>query len=205
MFKDREDAGEKLGEELRSRGIEADLVLAIPRGGLPLGRKVADILDAELDVIVSSKIGAPGNPELALGAVTSDGSIFLNDDMIERLGVSQGYLDRQIEEEAENARQKLEFMREEEPEFEDKQIVVVDDGIATGATAKACLRQLKNSGAEKIIFAAPVGSEGIEQELSEEADEVVIPEMPPNFGLVGLYYENFSQVTGEEAKEYMDK
>jgi putative phosphoribosyl transferase len=205
MFKDRKEAGEKLGEELRSRGIEADLVLAIPRGGLPLGRKVADILDAELDVIVASKIGAPGNPELALGAVASDGSTFLNDDMIERLGVSQGYLDRQIEEEAENAGQKLEFMREEEPEFEDKKIVVVDDGIATGATAKACLRQLKNLGAEKIIFAAPVGPEGIEEELKKEADEVVILETPPSFGSVGLYYENFDQVTDEEAKAYLEK
>ncbi len=205
--RDRTDAGEKLGEELVSLGIEADIVLAIPRGGLPLGREVADALDAELDVIVASKIGAPGNPELAIGAAASDGSYWLNEEMIARLDVDQRFIDEGIEREAENAREKLEFMRgqEELPELEGKRVVVVDDGVATGSTAIACLRQVKNAGAGKVVLAVPVGPRGTEEKLGGEADEIIVLETPRSFGAVGAFYEDFEQVTDEEARRYLER
>jgi len=206
VFRDRGEAGEKLAEELDSRGIEADLVLAIPRGGLPLGRRVSEALDADLDVAVASKIGAPGNPELGIGAAASDGSYWLNDEIIDRLGVEKGYIEENIEKEAENAREKLEFMRGEEelPEIEGRKVVVVDDGIATGSTAMASLRQLENLDAEEVVFAVPVGPRDAYGKLKDEADEVVILETPEIFGAVGSHYRNFRQVTDEEARSYLD-
>lgn len=205
MFKNREDAGEKLAEELQERDIDADLVLTIPRGGLPLGRKVADALEAPLDVVVARKIGAPGNPELAIGAVASNGSHWLNEEMIERQSISDDFIEKGIEEEAENAREKLEFMREgsEALEIEGKKVILVDDGIATGATMIACLRQLRDLDAEQITVAVPVAPEDIKQKLQDEADKIIVLETPAFFGAVGSHYDNFEQVTDSEAKKYL--
>jgi putative phosphoribosyl transferase len=205
MFKNREDAGEKLAEELQERDIDADLVLTIPRGGLPLGRKVADALEAPLDVVVARKIGAPGNPELAIGAVASNGSHWLNEEMIERQSISDDFIEKGIEEEAENAKKKLEFMREgsEALEIEGKKVVLVDDGIATGATMIACLRQLRDLDAEQITVAVPVAPEDIKQKLQDEADKIIVLETPAFFGAVGSHYDNFEQVTDSEAKKYL--
>ncbi|MFC6730933.1 phosphoribosyltransferase, partial [Natronoarchaeum mannanilyticum] len=111
MFENREDAGERLAELLADRGVEADVVLGIPRGALPVARPVADRLDADLDVIVARKMGAPHNEELAIGAVASDGSVWRNDDLIERLGVDDAHVEREAERTAESAREKLETYR----------------------------------------------------------------------------------------------
>ncbi|MFB6245936.1 MAG: phosphoribosyltransferase [Candidatus Nanohaloarchaea archaeon] len=206
VFQDREEAGKKLGKELVARDLEADIVLAIPRGGLPLGREVADALDTELDVIVASKIGSPGNPELAIGAAASDGSYWLNEELIDRMGVDQEFIDEAIEKEAENAREKLEFMRGEEelPEMGGKQVVVVDDGVATGSTAIACLRHIRDAGAEKVVLAVPVGPRDTRERLADEADEIVVLETPKAFGAVGRHYRDFEQVTDEAAREYLE-
>lgn len=205
MFLNRKEAGEALAEELKDRGVESDLILAIPRGGLPLGGEVAAALNVPLDVVVARKIGAPNNPELAIGAVASNGSHWLNEEIIERLGIEDSFVEKGIEAEAENAREKLEFMRKDskEPEIEGKKIVVVDDGIATGATMLACLRQLRDSGAEEITVAAPVGSQDTEQKLQSEADNIVVLETPSIFGSIGYHYRDFDQVTDSEAKGYL--
>ncbi len=207
FFKNREEAGEKLGETLKKRQIKADIVLAIPRGGLPLGKKVADKLNTNLDVVVVSKIGAPNNPELGIGAVASDGSYWLNEELIESIDIEKNYIEKEIEKEAENAREKLIFMRgkEEMPNLKDKRVVLVDDGIATGATAIACIRQVKNSGAKKIILAVPVGPSDAAEKLEDEVDELLILETPIPFGSVGSFYQDFEQVTNEEAKSYLDQ
>lgn len=205
IFDDRDDAGEKLGKELRNKDVEADLVLAIPRGGLPVGRKVADALDTELDVVVASKIGAPENPELGIGAAASDGSYWINEQMTENLGVNKEFVEEGIERETEKAREKLAFMRgkKELPKLEDKNVLIVDDGIATGGTVIACLRQVKNTGAERIILAVPVAPQDIPEKLKEEADEIVILETPTFFRAVGSHYKDFRQVTDEEARDYL--
>jgi len=206
MFVDRTDAGERLAEELRDRGVEADVVLGIPRGGLPVARPVADGLGADLDVVVASKIGAPGNPELAVGAVAADGSVWLNDELLERLDVPEEHLEREREREAGYARGKADRYRSEGavPELSNERVVVVDDGIATGATARACLRQVRDAGAKRVVLAVPVAPAESVAELSGEADAVVAIETPRPFGAVGRHYRRFDQVSDEEAIEYLE-
>ncbi|WP_232703208.1 phosphoribosyltransferase [Halobacterium wangiae] len=204
MFRDRADAGRQLVDLLDREDVEGDVVLAIPRGGLPVARPVADYLGARLDVVVASKIGAPDNPELAIGAATGDGSSWLNEDVIERLGVPSEYVDR--EREIENAREKVEKYRggRGPPDLAEKRVVIVDDGIATGATVRACLQQVADMGAERVTLAVPVGSPSILEDLWVVADEVVAVESPPHFSAVGQFYEDFGQVSDEEAMTYLD-
>lgn len=207
MFHDRSEAGQQLGEELVSRDIDADIVLAIPRGGLPLGRSVADALSLPLDIIVARKIGAPHNPELAIGAVGSDGSVWLNDDLIARVAVDNAYLEEQKEIEAENAREKAERYRGDRPapDLEGKRVIIVDDGVATGATTMACIRLARESGAKRVILAVPVGPPDSINDLRTGADTVICLETPEYFQAVGQFYDRFDQVTDEEAMEYLDE
>ncbi|WP_049921506.1 phosphoribosyltransferase [Halopiger djelfimassiliensis] len=206
MFDDRTDAGNRLAAELERRGLEADIVLGIPRGALPVARPVADALGAELDIVVARKMGAPNNPELALGAVASDGSTRYNDDLIDRLDVSETYLEEIRDEEAENARLKADRYRETDgmPDLRGKRVVVVDDGVATGATATACLRQVQEADADTIVLAVPVGSPQSIESLEREADEVIALRTPQNFRAVGQFYREFGQVTDEEAMAYLE-
>lgn len=207
MFQDRFAAGERLGERLVERDLGVDVVLAIPRGGLPVARPVADALAAPLDVVVASKLGAPRNPELALGAVAADGSAWLNDDLIDRIGVDESYLDREREREAAAAREKEARYRGESADLalDGNVVVLVDDGLATGATAVACLRQVRERGAEYTAFAAPVGSESAVERTKREADEVICLDVPTNFGAVGQFYRSFDQVPDEKALQYLDR
>lgn len=207
MFRDRADAGRQLAELLVERGVEADVVLAIPRGGLPVARPVADALDAPLDVVVASKIGAPSNPELAVGAAASDGSVWRNDDIIQRLDVSEEYFTRERDSEAEQARAKLERYRgDRDPlDLRGRRVVVVDDGVATGATTIAALRQVRAAGAERVVLAVPVGSPSSIERLRSEADEVICIETPRQFSAVGQFYRRFGQVSDEEAETYLDR
>ncbi|MFC4543139.1 phosphoribosyltransferase [Halosolutus amylolyticus] len=207
MFDDRTDAGEQLAAELERRGFEADVVLGIPRGALPVARPVADALDADLNVVVARKMGAPGNPELAIGAVASDGSAWYNDDLIDRLGVDDAYLEEIREEEAENAAQKADRYRDTPglPDLAGERVVIVDDGVATGATAVACLRQVQDSDAESVALTVPVGSPRSIADLESEADEVIALRTPENFQAVGQFYRTFGQVTDADAIEYLDR
>ncbi|WP_247002352.1 phosphoribosyltransferase [Halosolutus gelatinilyticus] len=207
MFHDRTDAGERLAAELDRRGLDADIVLGIPRGALPVARPVADALDADLDVVVARKLGAPGNPELAIGAVASSGSVWYNDDLIDRLGVDEEYLESVRREEAENAKAKADRYRDRPglPALEGKHVVVVDDGVATGATARACLRQVRDANAASVALAVPVGSPRSVDDLEREADDVIALEAPRNFQAVGQFYRDFGQVTDEEAIEYLEE
>ena len=206
MFADRTDAGRRLADRLAASGIEADVVLAIPRGGLPVARPVADRLGAPLDVVVAQKLGAPNNPELAVGAVASDGSLDRNEDLIARLGVTDEYLEREREREAESARGKVREYRggDPVPALAGERVVVVDDGLATGATAIACLRQVRAADAERVMLAVPVGAPDSLDRVRDEADAVVSLDAPAGFGAVGQYFRDFSQVSDEEAMTYLD-
>lgn len=201
MYADRTDAGERLGDALVDAGYEADVVLAIPRGGLPVARPVAERLDADLDVIVASKLGAPQNPELAIGAVAGDGSVWVNDRIVDEIGVDDRYLERQKAVEADAAREKVERYRsgESAPDLTDKKVVLVDDGIATGATAIACLRQITRANAAHVVLAVPVGPRGTIESLRDEADDVFCLDVPASFGAVGQFYSDFTQVSDDEA------
>lgn len=205
MFQNRTTAAEQLADELGDRGIEADIVLAVPRGGLPLGRVVADRLGVPLDIIAAKKLGAPNNPELAIGAAASDGSLYRNETIIDELGVDEEYIEAETERAAETARQKEATYRTgAEPDLVGRRVVIVDDGLATGATAIACIRKAKAAGAAHVALAVPVGSPESLDEAAGEADEVVAVEEPVPFGSVGRHYRDFSQVTDEEAMAYLE-
>ena len=205
MFSDRTDAGRQLAARLDERGVEADIVVAIPRGGLPVGRVVADSLDAPLDIVAARKLGAPGNPELAIGAVASDGSVWLNEPLIESLGIGETYVAEQIDREHVAARRKVETYRCDRPPLDPtgKRVVVVDDGLATGATTIACVRQLRNLGAEHVVVAVPVAPPGTVERLAAEADAVICVETPAYFDAVGRFYDDFGQVSDESARSYL--
>ncbi|RXK48570.1 phosphoribosyltransferase [Halorientalis pallida] len=207
MFADRIDAGERLADRLVDEDVAVDLVLAIPRGGLPLGRAVADGLDVPLDVVVAKKLGAPGNEEFAIGAVASDGSTWYNDDAIDRLGVSGAYVREEWQAQTAAARQKAATYRQGERlgELDGQAVVVVDDGVATGSTARACLRQVREAGADPLVFAVPVGPPDTVEALRDEADRVICLDTPRHFRAVGQYYRNFRQVPDEEAMRYLDR
>ncbi|QLG61863.1 phosphoribosyltransferase [Halorarum salinum] len=205
MFKNRIDAGRRLADVIDDHDVEADVVLAIPRGGLPVGRAVADGLGVPLDIVSARKLGAPWNPELAIGAVASDGTVWLNESLIGEVGVGNAYIEEQIEREREAAEGKVERYRGDRPplELRGKTVLVVDDGIATGATTIACVRQVKNAGADRVIVAVPVAPPATVERLYDEADEVICVETPPYFAAVGQFYDSFQQVTDEEARTYL--
>jgi predicted phosphoribosyltransferase len=204
MFADREDAGRRLAALLDERGVEVDAVLAIPRGGLPVGRVVADRLDVPLDVIAAKKLGALGNPELAIGAATGDGTVWLNDELVAHLGVSDDHLDAEREQAIETAREKTETYRAGRPplDVEGKRVVVVDDGVAAGATTRVCLDAVRALGAARVVLAVPVGPRETLDELASVADAVVCAETPTFFSAVG---QDFSQVGDDEAMSYLDR
>lgn len=206
MFSDRTDAGRRLAERLRERGVTADVVLAIPRGGLPVGRAVADALGLPLDVVAARKLGAPGNPELAVGAVAADGTVWLNDPFVAQLGLDRTGLEDAIERERAVAQQKVERYRGDRPplDLRRKTVLVVDDGVATGATTIACLRQVRAGGAARVVLGVPVGPPDAVARLEQEADEVVCVATPADFGAVGRFYDSFAQVSDEEAMGYLD-
>ena len=204
MFRDRTDAGEQLAEMLGEAGVAADVVLAIPRGGLPLGRAVADRLDAPLDVVVARKMGAPNNEELAMGAVAEDGTRWLNEDVVERLGVDESTVGDAAETAKDGAKEKAAAYRDgPPPDLGGQRVVVVDDGIATGATMRACLAMVREAGPAELVVAVPVGPPDTLAELVDAADQVVAVEQPAAFRSVGAYYRDFGQVSDEEAQRYL--
>ena len=204
-FENRQTAGRRLGEALRERDIAVDIVLAIPRGGLPVARAVADALDAPLDIAVAKKIGAPNNPEFAIGAVAADGSVWLNTDVIERREIPRDYVASTRAEMAEAARQKAQRYRDSasSPTLTGKRVCLVDDGVATGATARACIEQIRQAGPERLVLAVPVASPRAISDLEALVDEVVCLELPSEFRAVGQYYEQFEQVSDEDAMSYL--
>lgn len=201
MFRDRRDAGERLGEALRDRVDPPAIVLGIARGGVVVAAPVAEALGAPLDVVVPRKLGAPHNPELGIGAI-APGVVVLDEDLVRRLGVDEAYV------RAETARQQREIERRlaayrgdrPPPELAGKTAVIVDDGVATGGTAIAASRWARREGAERVVIAAPVGPAGIERRLAPEADDVVVLFTPRTFLAVGEWYERFEQTGDDEVR-----
>lgn len=199
IFADRVEAGERLAVALaRYKGADA-VVLAIPRGGVIVGEAVARALGLPLDVVVPRKIGAPGNPELGLGAI-APGVRVLDEWLIERLGVTEEYLEREIEAEEREIERRERVYRAGRPpvDFAGKVAIVVDDGVATGGTAIAALRWARAQGAARVVLAVPVAPPGSVARLAREADDVVVLETPEPFFAVGEWYRRFDQTTDEE-------
>jgi putative phosphoribosyl transferase len=200
MFRDRGEAGKRLAEAVSGRtGAGRAVVLAIPRGGVIVAVPVAEALDAPLDVVVPHKLGAPGNPELAIGAI-APGVRVLDERLIRLLGVPEDYVDDEGRRQEQEIERRTGLYRDgrEAPSLVDRDAVVVDDGVATGATAVAALRWARGQDAARVIFAAPVGPPATVRKLRDECDDVVVLETPASFFAVGEWYEDFGQVTDQE-------
>lgn len=199
-FSDRIDAGKRLAEALADFKGKNAVVLAIPRGGVVLGYEIAAALNLPLDVIVPRKLGAPDNPELAIGAIAEDGSTVLDENLTRYLGVSRDYIQEESERQKEEIKRRLKLYRQGTAglELKGKDVIIVDDGIATGSTMKAALASVKNSGAKTVTIAVPVGPPQTIQELTQLADRVVCLYMPDYFQAIGQFYDDFSQTEDQE-------
>lgn len=200
FFNDRIDAGKRLAAALKDFSSKKGIVLAIPRGGVVIGHEIANALSLALDVIIPRKIGAPGNPELAIGAVAEDGTAILDQGLINYLGVSREYIKEEIERQKQEIQRRLRLYRQDTtyPNLKGLDVIVVDDGIATGSTMKAALASVKNRGAASVTVAVPVGPPSTIQELEQIADRVVCLYTPEYFQAIGEFYSDFSQTTDEE-------
>ncbi|MGX1267654.1 phosphoribosyltransferase [Streptomyces phaeoluteigriseus] len=203
-FQDRRQAGQRLAARLTEWSADGDLVaplvLALPRGGVPVAAEVARALGAPLDILVARKIGVPGHPETGIGAIVGDDPPLFDRRAMEMLGLTEERLAPDV------ARERTELRRRERqyrgdraaPHIEGRTVILVDDGLATGATARAALRHLRRQGPARLILAVPVGAPESATALRSEADDVVCLLQPPDFRAVGLWYADFDQVGDEE-------
>ena len=200
MFKDRRDAGRRLAPLLASLADEQPVVVGLPRGGVPVAREVADALGAPLDVLTVRKLGAPWNPELAIGAVAEDETVVLNEALLRAEGVTGAQLDRELERERVELHRRMALYRGGRPmlDVRGRTVIVVDDGLATGLTALAAVRVLRRMGATRIVVAVPVGSREAVASLRLEADDVVCQTVPERLYSVGGWYRDFSPTTDDE-------
>jgi predicted phosphoribosyltransferase len=207
-YKDRRDAGRKLADNLTEyKQSDSVIVLAIPRGGVVLGYEIAVALNAPLDIVIPRKIGAPGNPELAIGAVTEDGARVLNEEIVSMFRISEDYLEEITEREIAEIQRRASVYREggPPPNLEQKIVIIVDDGLATGATMKAAVKSARERKASKIVVAVPVAPPDTVKQLSKEADVIVCPVIYEPFYAIGQFYVDFDQVSDEEVVQLLRK
>jgi putative phosphoribosyl transferase len=205
-FEDRAEAGRELARALERLGDQDVVVLAIPRGGVEVGAEISRAHAWPLDLVIPRKVGAPGNPELGLGAV-APGVRVLDERMLRTLGVSREYLDREIAEQEEEIRRRAEAYRQGRPpvELRDRVAVVVDDGVATGGTAAAALRRARSQRAARVVLAVPVAPAEAVRRLAEECDEVVCLDTPEPFMAVGQWYRSFPQTSDDQVVALLDE
>lgn len=207
-FLNRRDAGERLAARLRERGSWPNTtVLALPRGGVPVGAEVARALGAPLDVFLVRKLGVPGYEEVAMGAVASGGVRYLNDDLIRRAGVRPDAIAAvEARERAELARRERAYREGRTPApVAGRTVLLVDDGIATGATLRAGLQALRALAPARVVVAVPVAPPETVRALQAQADEVVCLHTPPDFMAVGQFYRDFAQTTDDEVRDLLTR
>lgn len=205
-FENRRQAGKLLANKLSHlKGLPNSLILALPRGGVPVAFEVARALEAPLDVLIVRKLGVPGHEELAMGAIASGGVKVLNQDIISDLNVSDYDVAQVVRKEKQeiDRRERMYRLGRNALNTEDKWVILVDDGLATGATMLAAVRTLRQSNPKKISVAVPVAPPETCAQLSEEADEVVCLYKPEPFGGVGYWYRDFTQTTDDEVRELL--
>lgn len=204
-FEDRKEAGRRLGESLRKYKFEKPIILAIPRGGVLVGYEVAKALDAPFDVIISRKIGVPYQPELGMGAVAEGNIEILDKKLIKSLRIPKNLINEIIIRERAEIDRRKKLYRGNKPmiNMENKVVILVDDGLATGVSAKAAITRIKKLRPKKIIFASPVCAQDSLKSMKHYVDEIFCISTPSGFDSVGKWYTNFEQVTDEEVKSLL--
>ena len=206
-FEDRRDAGRKLAERLIRYRDGQTVVFALPRGGVPVGYEISRALRAPLDVFVSRKLGAPGQPEFGIGAVAPGGVRVLNEYAVGQLGIPEDYLESVTAREIVEVERRLRYFRggRPEPDVEERTAILVDDGLATGVTARAAVEALRRRGPARIVLAVPVCAAQTPELFESEVDELVCLESPPDLGAIGFWYRNFEQTPDEEVVELLER
>lgn len=204
-FPDRRAAGRMLAARLRELDLDAPVVVALPRGGVPVGHEVAQALGAPLDVALVRKLGAPTQPELGIGAVAEDGTVVLDTDTIASLGVTREEIAAVAEREAVELERRRRLYRGDTPAVavDGRTVVLVDDGIATGVTTTAACQMLRERGAARVIVAVPVCARGALERLGEQLGEVVCLQRPWRFRGVGAWYDDFTQTSDDEVVDLL--
>jgi putative phosphoribosyl transferase len=205
LFSDRVEAGRRLVTSLRGAVGNDAVVLAIPRGGVVVAFEVARALSIPLDVIIPRKIRAPGNPEFAIGAMTEDGTIILDDELVKYLQVPKDYIKEESERQRLEIERRLKLYRGDAPypSLKNREVIIVDDGVATGSTMKAALASVRKRGAKTVMIAVPVCPTSTIEELKKEADSVVCLHQPEPFYAIGQFYADFAQTSDEEVAKLL--
>ena len=200
VFEDRRDAGRILAQQLRRYRDENPVVLGLPRGGVVVGYEIARSLHAPLDVVVARKLGAPGNPEFGIGAIAPGGARVLDERAIRELGITEAQLERLIVAETEEMERRLRLYRGDRPlpDIRNRTVILVDDGLATGVTARAAIISLRRQHPSHLIVAIPVCASETTGRLQTEVDALICASVPHNFQAVGLWYRHFDQTTDQE-------
>jgi putative phosphoribosyl transferase len=200
LFKDRSDAAKKLASLLSSyKNSEDTIILALPRGGVVIGKALSEMLKLPLDIIVPRKIEAPSNPELAIGAIAKN-EVILNKELIEELNISESFITKTIEEETIEANRRENTYRKNKPTLllKGKTILLVDDGIATGSTMLVSIKALKKMSVKNIIVIAPVAPKDTIEKINSLVEKVIIPHQPANFMGISQFYDSFEQISDEQ-------
>lgn len=207
IYADRADAGKRLAEELRAHLTPETIVLGLPRGGVPVAYEIASQLGLAMNVLVSRKVGAPNNPELAVAAVAEGDCVVVDDDLVVLVGMRTDELARALERErAEVARRARVYRREKQlTSIANRLVVLVDDGLATGLTARAACQAAYKMGASQVVLAVPIGSADTVAALESQVDQVVCPQVVTHFRAVGQFYQKFSQVSDQQVIAILEK
>jgi predicted phosphoribosyltransferase len=208
IFRDRREAGRLLAEKLSAYARRADiLVLALPRGGVPVAFEVSRALGAPLDVFVVRKLGVPGREELAMGAVAGGGVRVLNDDVVRALQIPENVIDAVTSREQQELERRERLYRDgrPSPDVRDRTVILVDDGLATGATMHAAILAVAQQRPARIIVAVPVAASRTCDEFRADVDEIICAITPEPFHAVSLWYEDFSQTTDEEIRDLLER
>ncbi|MGM0576915.1 MAG: phosphoribosyltransferase [Myxococcota bacterium] len=205
-YRNRQEAGRILADRLADHAGERDVfVLALPRGGVPVAAVVAEALDAPLDVLLVRKLGVPGHGELAMGAIASGGARVMNRSVVRGQGISEAEVERVEDDERRELRRREEAYRGDRPfpDLDGKTVILVDDGVATGATMKAAIEALRQYGPRRIVAAVPVAPAETVSDLRSRVDEVVCPRTPAPFFAIGQWYADFGQTTDQEVRQLL--
>jgi len=208
LFQDRSEAGQILARRLKSIVLDSDaLVLALPRGGVPVGFEIAQTLRVDLDIFLVRKLGVPGQEELAMGAIASGGVRVLNESLIQHLGISRSVIDRVTVREQSEIERREQLYREGRSAIpiDNRTTILVDDGLATGATMLAAARAVRAKKPKRIIVAVPVASRDACEEFRRYVDDVICGEIPEPFYSVGTWYKDFSQTTDTEVQQLLER